>query len=428
MKPGELRTAILALDPFFEHAEGRRASRVNVAAKSNPMQAAAGGSFAMANRKSVAPGAGAGAGSGLVGGERAKAEAAARRISTLIRVAGQAPEVMVKVTGRNQDVRGVRGHLLYLARDKEAEAELDNGQRIQGRAAIGEAAALFDEPMLRGGRADNGDIAVHVMFSMPQGTPAEQVLDAARATSAQIFEGHQYVLVLHTDKGHPHVHAVVSARDEQGRKLRHYKPQVQAWRESFAGHLRARGVLAEATSRELRGVVRKPVSRPVREIRDQRKRRARAGMEAGPMAKTDAQKMLEVLREIERAAAGATLRPVPWEGAVRMQRERVVEGWRRAAALMRSQDIPDAERGAQAMTAFVAAMPPVRFERDEIEAVLREGRAFAMANRINDGEPGQAVRRGGAGGGNTGSDSGSSTGPRPDEPSLSQERSGWRRR
>ena len=68
MTPGELRTGILALDPFFEHAEGRRANRAKVAGASNPQAADVGRQFAMANKKPMTPGSGrVGAGTG---GER----------------------------------------------------------------------------------------------------------------------------------------------------------------------------------------------------------------------------------------------------------------------------------------------------------------------------------------------------------------------
>ena len=321
-----------------------------------------------------------------------KAEAAARRIGKLIRVAGKAPEVMVKVTGRNQSVAGVRAHLAYLGRDDDAHAELDNGQRLYGREVIASTAVLFDEPMLQGGGRDNGDIAVHIVFSMPKGTPTERVLEAVRETSREAFDGHQYVLVQHTDKGHPHVHAVVSARDERGRKLRHFKPQLQAWREAFATKLRQQGVLAEATSRELRGVVQKSVSRPIRAIRDQRGQQLASGQVPRPLARSDASKLQEVLREMVAERSGEGKSTGPWEDAVRRKRERVEEGWRRAHRLLLEEGGPGTKEGARAIAGFIASIPPVVYERDRIKGVLR-GKAMELAMANSNDEPGSRVDR-----------------------------------
>jgi hypothetical protein len=61
------------------------------------------------------------------------------------------------------------------------------------------------------------------------------------------------VLVLHTDHKHPHVHLVVKARAEQGKRLYIRKATLREWREDFAKELRARGVAANTTTRAVRG-------------------------------------------------------------------------------------------------------------------------------------------------------------------------------
>jgi type IV secretory pathway VirD2 relaxase len=65
---------------------------------------------------------------------------------------------------------------------------------------------------------------------------------------------HRYALVLHTDQPHPHVHLVVKAMSEQGRRINIRKETLREWRRQFASHLRAQGIAANATERAVRGV------------------------------------------------------------------------------------------------------------------------------------------------------------------------------
>ena len=64
---------------------------------------------------------------------------------------------------------------------------------------------------------------------------------------------HRYAMVLHTDQAHPHVHLVVKAEDEYGRRLHIDKPMLRDWREGFARTMREQGIAANATPRVIRG-------------------------------------------------------------------------------------------------------------------------------------------------------------------------------
>lgn len=67
---------------------------------------------------------------------------------------------------------------------------------------------------------------------------------------------HRYVMALHTDEPHPHVHLILEARNEDGQRLYLRKATLRQWREGFACHLRALGVAANATPRYVRGETR----------------------------------------------------------------------------------------------------------------------------------------------------------------------------
>jgi Relaxase/Mobilisation nuclease domain len=94
-----------------------------------------------------------------------------------------------------------------------------------------------------------------LIFSMPAGTPPEKVQAAVRNFAREEFAlKHRYVMALHTDEPHPHVHLVLKARSEDGQRLYLRKATLRQWREGFASHLRAFGVAANATPRHVRGV------------------------------------------------------------------------------------------------------------------------------------------------------------------------------
>jgi type IV secretory pathway VirD2 relaxase len=89
---------------------------------------------------------------------------------------------------------------------------------------------------------------------MPSPTPADKVLAAARKFAREKFAlQHRYAMVLHTDQQHPHVHVVVKAESEEGRRLHIDKAMLRAWRDDFARLMREQGVAANATPRVIRG-------------------------------------------------------------------------------------------------------------------------------------------------------------------------------
>lgn len=94
----------------------------------------------------------------------------------------------------------------------------------------------------------------NIVLSMPAPTPPEKVLAASRKFARERFAGrHRYAMVLHTDQANPHVHMVVKAEDEQGRRLHVDKAMLRQWREDFARLIREQGVAANATPRVIRG-------------------------------------------------------------------------------------------------------------------------------------------------------------------------------
>jgi hypothetical protein len=187
------------------------------------------------------------------------------QINLITRTVGRTPEVMVKVVNKgSSSVAGVGGHVGYVGRRGAVELETDEGEILQGPEV---ADALLEDWNLdliqqRGkinltpNRPKQPPRLVYkLIFSMPAGTPPEKVQAAVRNFAREEFAlKHRYVMALHTDEPHPHVHLVLKARSEDGQRLYLRKATLRQWREGFASHLRALGVAANATPRHVRGV------------------------------------------------------------------------------------------------------------------------------------------------------------------------------
>jgi hypothetical protein len=187
----------------------------------------------------------------------------ASEIALIERTVHRVPEAMVKVLPKDSNrISSVARHLNYIGRKGDLELETDDGERLRGKDAglqlVEDWDLGLDEYRRDGslssvkGRAPK---LVHkIMLSMPAGTPATGVLEAARNFAREQFAlKHRYALALHTDEPHPHVHLVVKAVSEQGERLNIRKATLREWRSEFARHLREQGISANATERAVRG-------------------------------------------------------------------------------------------------------------------------------------------------------------------------------
>jgi Relaxase/Mobilisation nuclease domain len=183
-------------------------------------------------------------------------------IDQIARTVRHIPEVMVKVTGGGTKGGTVAAHFHYISRRGELEIETDEGERIGRRD---EQKRLLDDwhleltasqyrRQIAGVPPPRPAKLVHnIVLSMPAPTPPDKVLSAARKFARDKFASHRYVMALHTDQGHPHVHLVVKAESESGRRLHIDKQLLRDWREAFAHMMRDQGIAANASPRIIRG-------------------------------------------------------------------------------------------------------------------------------------------------------------------------------
>lgn len=289
----------------------------------------------------------------------------------LQRVARHAPEVMVKVTGRTRDPAHLAAHLSYVTRNGQLVAEDRDGHAIEGRQEVADLARDWSAATLMDSRRrETSPFSVSLILSMPAGTDPLKLRDAARAFALETFaDRHEYVLALHTDTPHPHVHLTVRALADDGTRLNPKKADLEAWRRDFARALRERGVEAEATPRRARGVTRKAERPPIRRLREGHARGR------GPIGHVAAAK----LREAARVAFGGETAASAWdhriaEGQLRIRRLYIAQ----ARLLQSSQDAADRALGVEVET-FVRSLQPPDTERLALARALREANERARS-------------------------------------------------
>jgi type IV secretion system T-DNA border endonuclease VirD2 len=170
----------------------------------------------------------------------------------LARIVRKAPEVVVKVTGRQRGGSHVKAHLEYIGRKGDLEIETRDGEILTTKEDVAERAAEWSDTLQWRSRPTVSSVSL--IFSMPEGTDPDKVLGAVRALAhAELSDNHDYVLALHTDTPRPHVHLTVQAEGLDRTRFNPRPVQLNRFRERFARELRARGVAAEATPRRARG-------------------------------------------------------------------------------------------------------------------------------------------------------------------------------
>jgi hypothetical protein len=269
----------------------------------------------------------------------------------LARVVQNAPEVMVKITGRTKDGEHLAAHLEYISRKGELDLEQADGALIHGRGAVRELADDWSEV----GEGDsrrraNSNMSVSIVLSMPVGTDPDRMKDAVRAFArAEFGDTFPYVFAFHQDaKGEqPHIHLSVRALGVNGERLNPRKADLADWRERFARELRGRGIQAEATPRRARGISQKPERTAVRKARERFER----------TGQNEPRVLREARREAEALARGGASAQ-PWDEQMRRRQAQVRATYQAAAKVLAASGDPHDQALAKDVQAFVKSMPP----------------------------------------------------------------------
>lgn len=186
---------------------------------------------------------------GSSGGGRASITTANR-----IRAARRVPEAVVKIASYGGGRSSTFDLLDYIGREGALPLETDSGESLEGRDAYRDLAQEW-------ARADQKEglkrKTMHMLVSGPKGEDPEKILEAAKLYGQKVFgEKFPYVMVLHNDKDHPHVHFLVRLKGRDEERFRIEQGGFQTIREAFAESCREVGIEMNATPREVRGAAR----------------------------------------------------------------------------------------------------------------------------------------------------------------------------
>ena len=299
------------------------------------------------------------------------------QIEQIARTTTRTPEVMVKVLPKGAtSLAAVSKHIDYIGRKGELELETDDGRTLQGADIGNELLQDWDLDLdeyrrksgLNAGLGKPPARLVHkLVFSMPPRTAPEKVLAAVQSFCREEFAlKHRYVLGLHTDEPHPHVHVVLKAVSEQGQRLHIRKITLREWRLGFAEHLRAVGVAANATPRVARGVT---TPRKFDAIH-------RAWLRG------ESTHMRQRVEEAARDLMSGHRRIDPGKSKLSATRSEVVRGWKAVSDELVASGRPELAASARR---FSEQMSPPRTEREliakELLKRLPDARRFQGAER-----------------------------------------------
>ncbi len=158
-------------------------------------------------------------------------------------------------------------------------------------------------------------------------------------------------MVLHTHQQHPHVHLVVKAESELGRRLHIDKQLLRDWREDFAQLMREQGIAANATPRAIRG--------------KNKRNRGEGIFKAQFYGKSTAirDRVIGIARELSRSGTMED----PARERLLATRSSLVSTWMKVAEVL---DEQGEETLAGDVRYFAMHLPPVRTDRQRLAAEL----------------------------------------------------------
>ena len=300
----------------------------------------------------------------------------------LARVVRGATEVVVKISGRIYAASNFRRHLGYISRNGALALEGPNGELVETPKQVDDLAErwVFEARVANCGPS----IALSLVLSMPQGAPPLNVLTAASAFAEEMFKAERpYVLVLHEDQAHPHVHLTVHSLGRGAAKLDPDKTMLHLWRETFADRLRAVGVDAEASPRWARGVVQRRDRTPLYQMRE------RLLSDGGTVPDV----LQAAVGHAKDAVQGRWREPAEHAAAVAFQAD-VRRRFSVEAAALRASSLAKERAFGEAATAFVGALPaPLTRHLTYVERLKEQSTARSVSSNKEHTTPPPMIRR-----------------------------------
>ncbi len=296
-------------------------------------------------------------------GGSAQAAVSRRAVSTMERTARRAPEVVVRITGRQHGGGHVLANFSYISRlghgpDEELALYTSDGDVIRDGRDMRILAQDWHEWEMGDDARRKGATSISMILSMPAATDPERLKDAALDFAREEFANRSWVASLHVDRDHPHVHITFARRDHDGRRFHPDRDDLFRYRQRFAEKLRDRAIEANATPAKARGIdaTHEPIA-------------ARKVREKGGVPRLDKSRAERVARYWERGLAD------PVEAVLARQHLTVRTAYERSIVELSSSPSLVDQAVAKSLERFVASMPaPEPNSTRSISLVTRERR------------------------------------------------------
>lgn len=192
-------------------------------------------------------------------GGSTSASATGRAVRTMERTARRAPEVVVRITGRQHGGGHVLANFSYISRlghgeDVQVPLYTSDGDVLRDGQDMRILAQDWQEWEVGGDDRRKGATSISMVLSMPAATDPEALKASALDFAREEFANRSWVAALHVDRDHPHVHLTIARRDHDGRRFHPNRDDLFRYRQRFAQKLRDRGVEANATPARARGI------------------------------------------------------------------------------------------------------------------------------------------------------------------------------
>lgn len=186
-------------------------------------------------------------------------------LKNITSAAAKKPEVMVKITSGSKGGKSVQNHLDYIGRNGKVSLETNDGQKLSGKTQAKAIKERWANQDMIDDKSQHRQ-TLNLVLSMPAKTDPQKIQNAAREFAQHIFSNHEYVMALHTDTEHPHVHLSVTMQNTRGERMNPRKNDLFEWRVLFAEKMREQGIDCAATKRAHRGRYQKGENSTVQNI------------------------------------------------------------------------------------------------------------------------------------------------------------------
>jgi len=166
-------------------------------------------------------------------------------------------QAVIKITGHKYSAGALKAHVDYISRDGNIEIENEQGDLYTGNKndkSFSEWTYDFDarkETQFEQ-NAINKRLASSFVFSSPEGTDTDALVDSVREFAQKNFAGHRYVFAAHTPDTevdsnkltkNPHVHLVIENISPGKDKALKTSPEIlRSWRRKYAEISKSNGI------------------------------------------------------------------------------------------------------------------------------------------------------------------------------------------